>query len=166
MYASIHSIDSNRLFNLFELVLQVRILFGYESIRPVSVGIWLIKPSKTLNVVGAIHLPELRPPPTVATSDQRSVRKNRKTETKKKMPNCIKIIIIIANKMRNKHRERLDADAANKIRKELPNATVASIDRFVSSTSSTFSFPQGLHVLAVRFVATRLGSIVLCIAVA
>lgn len=54
--------------------------FGYESIRPVSVGIWLIKPSKTLNVVGAIHLAELRP----RRQSQRLTRSAKNIKTKPK----------------------------------------------------------------------------------
>lgn len=139
-YASIHSIALNRiesqLFNLFELVLELR--FGYESIRPVSVGIWLIKPSKTLNVVGAIHLVELRP----RRQSQRLTRSAENIKKKQNRNRNAKLHKNNNNKMRKrvkrKRKRRLDADAANEIRKELPNASVASIDRFVSPSFLLF----------------------------
>lgn len=130
----------SQLFNLFELVLELR--FGYESIRPVSVGIWLIKPSKTLNVVGAIHLAELRPrrqSQRLTRSAENIKKKQNKTETENRNAKLHKNN---NNKMRKrvkrKTKRRLDADAANEIRKELPNASVASIDRFVSPSFLLF----------------------------
>lgn len=77
-------------------------------------------------------------PPTVATSDQicwkyKKKTKQNKTETENRNAKLHKNN---NNKMRKrvkrKTKRRLDADAANEIRKELPNASVASIDRFVS----------------------------------
>lgn len=98
----------SQLFNLFELVLELR--FGYESIRPVSVGIWLIKPSKTLNVVGAIHLAELRPrrQSQRLTRSAENIKKNKtKQKPKTETPNCIKIIII---KWEKEWREKQNGD--------------------------------------------------------
>lgn len=73
------------------------------------------------------------------TRSAENIKKQNKTETENRNAKLHKNN---NNKMRKrvkrKTKRRLDADAANEIRKELPNASVASIDRFVSPSFLLF----------------------------
>lgn len=139
-YASIHSIASNN-YSTYSNSYSIRSI----RIRINSASVCRHLANKTIKDIkrcGCHSFGWTSTPPTVATSDQICLKykKKNKTET----PNCIKIIIILANKMRKrgnrKTKQRLDADAANEIRKELPNASVASIDRFASSPLHHFDW--------------------------